>query len=120
MPTFTIDAERVQKAVVSIEAASRESVTDQVIAATLDRLPDREWLTYDYGVVVAKSPEAPPPSLSMNARAREIGVSTVTLRKWRDERGVDVFDDDQVRAHIARSRNHSFKIAARFKASLAR
>jgi adenylate kinase len=56
----------------------------------------------------------------MNARAREIGVSTVTLRKWRDERGVDVFDDEAVKRHIARSRNHSFKIAARFKASLSR
>jgi hypothetical protein len=120
MPTFTIDAERVQKVIVTIEADSRESITDAVIAATLDRLPDREWLTYDYGVVVAKSPEAPPPSLSMNARAREIGVSTVTLRKWRDERGVDVFDDEAVKRHIARSRNHSFKIAARFKASLSR
>jgi hypothetical protein len=119
MPTFIIDAERVQKAVVTIEAASRESVTDQVIAATLDRLPDREWLTYDYGVVVAKSPEAPPVQ-SLTARAKEIGVSIVTLRKWRDERGIAIFDDEAVKRHIAGSRNHSFKIAAKFKATLSR
>jgi hypothetical protein len=120
MLTFTIDAERVQKAVVTIEAASREALTDEVIAATLDRLPDREWEIVDYGVKIAQSPDAPPPSLSMNARAREIGVSVVTLRKWRDERAVDVFDDEAVKRHIGSQRNHSFKIAAKFKASFSR
>jgi hypothetical protein len=50
-------------------------------------------------------------------RAAEIGVTTVTLRKWRDA-GIDIFSDEAVKAHISKSRNHSFRINPAFKARL--
>ena len=116
MPSFTIDAERVQTAVVTIQADSREAITDARIAAALDRLPDREWKTFDYGVVIQQSQGAPARS-TLAARAAEIGISLPTIQRWRAA-GVDVFDDAAVKAHISRQRVHNWKIATRFKASL--
>ena len=116
MPSFTIDAERVQTALVTIEADSRETLTDEKIAAALDRLPDREWRTFDYGVVIQHSQGAPARS-TLAARAAEIGISLPTIQRWRAA-GVDVFDDAAIKTHVSWQRVHNWKIAARFKASL--
>lgn len=55
---------------------------------------------------------------SMADRAKEIGVTTVTLRKWRDLHKVDIFDDEAVRRHIGKQRNWNPAIAPKFKARL--
>jgi hypothetical protein len=129
--THRIVITRTQTVAVYIEAPTASVITDEVIQTALDETVEPgEWTLdgMDHGGPLAV-PDADgwpvyriegQPAQSLTARAKEIGISIVSLRKWRDERGVDVFDDDQVRAHIARSRNHSFKIAAKFKASLSR
>jgi len=58
--------------------------------------------------------------ISMADRAKEIGVTTVTLRKWRDFHKVDIFDDDAVRAHIGKQRNWQPQIKPEFKPRLSR
>ncbi len=72
-----------------------------------------EYHYYDLTAEPRKTP-------TMVARAAEIGISQLTLRKWRDERGIAIFDDEAVKRHIGSQRNHSFKIEAKFKASLSR
>lgn len=128
---YKVFISRHQTCFVFVEAPSSSAITEAAIAAAIEAtLTDCEWST-DFaehgGPLAVPDADGWPvyriegqPAQSLTARAKEIGISIVTIRKWRDERGVDVFDDDQVRAHIARSRNHSFKIAAKFKASLAR
>jgi hypothetical protein len=59
----------------------------------------------------AKSTETPHQAtaakpMGMTARAVQIGVSVVTLQNWK-KAGVDVFDDEQVRARLAKSRSLS-------------
>ena len=81
MPKFTIDAERVQNVVISVEAASREALTDEAVSAALDRLPDSAWRTDNYGVIV--KPETSSPTIQQ--RADEIGVSLATIHRWRRE-----------------------------------
>ena len=70
-----------------------------------------EYHYYDLTAEPRKTP-------TMAARAAEIGISQLTLRKWRGSHGVDVFDDQAVKRHVAGQRSHNWKIATKFKASL--
>jgi hypothetical protein len=48
-------------------------------------------------------------------RAKEIGVSPVTLRRWRDVEGIDVWDDAAVRDHVLNQRIYNERIAPKFR-----
>ncbi|RYD64465.1 MAG: hypothetical protein EOP83_09685 [Verrucomicrobiaceae bacterium] len=69
---------------------------------------------YHVHVIGSESPSKP----SYKARAAEIGVTVVTLRKWRDIHCVDIFDDAAVRSHIGKQRNYIPTLTDRFKTRL--
>jgi hypothetical protein len=51
----------------------------------------------------------------MRSRAAEIGISLQTLYRWQREDGVNVFDDEEITAHVATRRSHSWHISPKFK-----
>ena len=125
---FQVPVKRSQTSFVIIAANAGAIDNDLVHAAIAATLTDSEWDTSDT-FIGKPSPinesEAreyhaydPKPEVSFIARAREIGVSVVTLRKWRDEKSLAIFNDAAVRAHIAKQRNHNWAINPKFKATL--
>jgi hypothetical protein len=126
---FKIPVGRFQSSFVIINAHSTEAIDESLVqAAIAQTLTESEWETTE--TLIGK-PSAineseaceyhfydPKPEVSFIARAREIGVSVVTLRKWRDHKSVAIFNDAAIRAHIAKQRNHNWAVNPKFKATL--
>lgn len=125
---FQVPVKRSQTSFVIIAANFGAIDNDLVHAAIAATLTDSEWDTSKTFIgepSPMKESEAreyhvyePKPEVSLAARAREIGVSVVTLRKWRDEKSVVIFNDAAIRAHIAKQRNHNWAINPKFKTTL--
>jgi len=133
MQYISIGIRRVQESVVIIALPKgNEKVTPEIIAAAAAAtLQPEEWDTEGDLEIVRRVPmdaetaeefHCYSPFTGANqtweSRAEEIGVSVVTLRKWRDQHGVEVFDDASVKAHVGRQRCYNPRIAAKFKARL--
>lgn len=124
------------RAFVSLPGLTLDAVkklTAEEIAAIGSRLTDRDWELVSVErmggfeidlesfedadlLPVGYVTQAPPrPGRCMKERAAEIGVSVQTCYRWQREDGIDVFNDDEVRALIARRRKHLWQVAEKFK-----
>jgi hypothetical protein len=122
-----INLTRRQEAFVIIRVPAGKSITEAHIdEATAKTLGDYDWTTVgkvERGKRFQMEKEEaeefhfldPYSVPTFAVRAAEIGVTTLTLRKWRDDHGVDIFNDAAVISHIAKQKNYNPRIQPKFR-----